>query len=360
MRREPASATASWLPIAVTAAAILVSPAAAALEMPPVLSDGVVFQRGKPIRLWGMAKPGERVTVSWGRLNGAAGADAGGRWRVDLPAAQQVSGDTIEVSGSAGAKLQIRNALLGQVWLCGGQSNMAMQLMRTDEARTAGENLPAPARLRLFRAPTPDIRRANEGVWVDDSAAAASRFSAVCYLTGRMLATQARDTVALIDTSVGATGIEAWVPDSGQAGVVSGQGRRGGGVHSMTGPGTAFNAVVKPLTPFNARGLLWYQGEGDARNPGRYAEAFTTTMSHWRKAFEQPDLPIVYMQLPTFPDSPQGRGWDEVRRQQARAERMLPGLMMAPSDGIVASEIHPTNKAEVARRLFQRASAAKP
>ena len=335
---------------------------AAALGLPPVLSDGVVFQRGKPIRLWGTANPGESVTVTWGALKKSATANAGGQWRVELPAAEQAPADTILVSGSGGEQLRIRNPLIGQVWLCGGQSNMAMQLRRTDQAGMAGQALAAPARLRLFRAPTPDVQKSNEGAWVDDSPAAASDFSAVCYLTGRMLATQGREVVGLVDTSVGATGIEAWAPESARSSIAAmGTGRAAPQRHAMAGSGAAFDAVVKPIAPLNVRGLLWYQGEGDyRRNPTRYAELFTTTMSHWRKSFEQPDLPIVYMQLPVFETVNRRAEWEEVRGQQAKAERMLPNLMMAPSDGIVATEIHPRDKAEVARRLFLRATGPKP
>ncbi|MCC2673602.1 MAG: sialate O-acetylesterase [Ramlibacter sp.] len=333
---------------------------ALALGLPPVLSDGVVFQRGKPIRLWGTAKPGEKVTAAWGNLTGSAAAGDNGQWRIDLPAAQQDPGGSIVVTGSAGEQLRIASPLLGQVWLCGGQSNMGMQLKRTEQASMAGQPLAAPARVRLFRAPTPDIRRLNEGLWVDDSREAASGFSAVCYLTGRMLAEHAKDVVGLIDTSVGATGIEAWVPEAGK-GIVTPEGRqRRSNRHSMAAPGAAFEAVVRPIAPFNAKGLLWYQGEGDyRRNPGRYAELFAATMAHWRKSFEQPDLPIVYMQLPQY-DAVRSSGWEEVRNQQAKAERMLPGLRMAASSGIVATEIHPTDKIEVARRLFARATAATP
>jgi sialate O-acetylesterase len=339
---------------------MMASVPALALALPPVLSDGVVFQRGKPVRLWGTAKPGEKVTAAWGNLTGSAAAADNGQWRIDLPAAQKDPGDTILVTGSGGEQLRIRNPLLGQVWLCGGQSNMAMQLKRTDQANIAGQPLAAPARVRLFRAPTPDVQRLNEGAWVDDSAAAASGFSAVCYLTGRMLATHAKDVVGLIDTSVGATGIEAWVPATGKD-IVTPEGRqRTSNRHSMAGAGAAFEMVVKPVAPFNAKGLLWYQGEGDyRRNPGRYAELFVATMSHWRKNFDQPELPIVYMQLPQF-EAAKSKGWEEIRNQQAKAERMLPGVRMAASNGIVATEIHPTDKMEVARRLFARATAATP
>ena len=208
---------------------------ATALGLPPVLSDGAVFQRGKPVRLWGTAKPGEKITVAWSGVTSSTSATTAGTWRVDLPAPQQAAGDVV-VTAAGGEQLRIRDAVLGQVWLCGGQSNMAMQLRRTDQAGMAGQALAAPARLRMFRAPTPDVNRFGEGVWVDDSRDAALGFSAVCYLTGRLLATHVKDVVGLVDTSVGATGIEAWVPETGQA-IVTPQGRqRRSNRHSMAAP----------------------------------------------------------------------------------------------------------------------------
>lgn len=338
---------------------VLSTPQAVALGLAPVLSDGVVFQRGKPIRMWGTAVPDEKVTVAWGQMIRSVMATADGRWRVELPAAEQAPGDSILVSGSSGKQLRIRDAALGQVWLCGGQSNMAMPLQRTDQAALAGQPLPAPARVRLFRAPTPDIQRANEGVWVDDEPRTASGFSAVCYLTGKMLANHSRELIGLIDVSVGATNVEAWMPESGRSALsaIPGSGRGPIGRHSMAGRGLAFDAVVKPIAPFSAAGLLWYQGEGDyRRNPTRYADVFVATMSHWRRSFERPDLPIVYMQLPRYDTVDRRAEWEEIRNQQAKAERILPGLLMAPSDGISVTEIHPKDKMEAARRLFLRAT----
>lgn len=342
------------------AALMLPSAPAAALGLPPVLSDGVVFQQGRPIRFWGTAKPGEKVTVEWGKLTQTTSTSPNGNWRLEFPAAEKAFGESILVRGSGGEQLRIREPSIGQVWLCGGQSNMAMQLKRTDQASMAGQALPAPARVRLFRAPTPDVRRPNEGVWVDDAAATASGFSAVCYLTGRMLATHSRGLVGLIDTSVGATSVEAWMPESAR-GAVNGLSRGPTAAHSMASLGSAFDAVVKPIAPFSVKGLLWYQGEGDyRRNPTRYADLFVATMREWRKSFGRSDLPIVYMQLPVFETVNGKSGWEEVRNQQAKAERMLPGLLMAPSQGIRATEIHPTDKMEVARRLFLRATGSTP
>ena len=349
--------------LAAVVALFMAAGPASALSLPAVLSDGAVFQRGKPIRLWGTAKPGEKVTVTWGALTQSVTTSADGQWRVNLPATEQLPGDTIQVNAASGEQRRIRNPLLGQVWICGGQSNMALQLRRTDQAGMAGQALAAPARLRLFRAPTPELRRANQGAWLDDSPATASEFSAVCYLTGRMLAEKAREPVGLIDTAVGATGIEAWVPESAKSSVAAVVTAMGPAPqrHSLAPFGSAFAAVVKPIAPFSARGLLWYQGEADyRRNPGSYADLFVNTMSHWRKNFEQPELQVVYMQLPLFNPPDRGADWEEIRRQQAKAEGMLPGLAMAPSAGIIATEIHPKDKAEVARRMFQRATGSNP
>ena len=334
--------------------------ALAALALPALLSDGVVFQRGKPIRLWGTAAPGEKVGAMWGALSGTTTADSGGAWRIDLPPVHTSPGDSIVVRGQSNEQVRILNPVLGQVWICGGQSNMALPLRRTKEANASTDPLPAPAGVRLYRVPMPDGRRAGQGRWIADSPAAASAFSAVCYLTGRMLAAHAKDTVGLIDTSVGATDINAWIPRPATAVVNQGGSRPAPRRHSMSEVGSAFEAMVRPIAPFSARGLLWYQGEGDARNPDRYADVFVSAMRQWRESLEQADLPIIYMQLPVFEASPFRAGWNEIRNQQARAERMLPGLLMAPSDGIVATEIHPTGKADVARRLFLRATGSRP
>lgn len=341
--------------VAALALGVLATGAARALDLPAILSDGVVFQKGKPVRLWGSAQPGEQVTATWGKESRQAVTGPNGQWRMEFAPMDQSPGD-IQVTGSGGGKASIRGPAMGQVWICGGQSNMMISLSQTDGAPMAGKPLPAPAALRLYRVPAPNRERRVEGRWASDAPEVASEFSSVCYLTGRLLAEHSRGVVGLVDTSAGGTSAEAWTPGQGDRPPQHAQGRRSR--NPLQAEGAAFESLAKPVAPLSAAGLLWYQGEANRRAPEGYAQSFAAAMDGWRRAFEQPDLPVFYMQLPPFPNArPQG-GWEAVRSEQARAEKLLPRMYMVPSDGLVATELHPREKTEVARRFFARITGA--
>lgn len=321
---------------------------ASALTLPAILSDGMVIQRGQPVRLWGTATPGEHIAAELGGHSASTTVPPNGRWRLDLPAFEALSGDLL-IRASSGETERIRSPLLGQVLLCGGQSNMAMPLKRTDGAALALQRLNKGAMLRLYRGISGRPVQRTEH-WQDNGPRTASNFSAVCYMVGLRLAADMREPIGLIDVSLGNTPIEAWMPKAGfdthgQRSFIEQPER-----HQQH---LAFETIVRPITPYSVKGLLWYQGENNWRNASAYGDLLVTTMHAWRQAFEQPALPITYMQLPTFTNAPSSASWQRLRTEQARVEHQIGTAAMAGSDGIMEEQLHSSGKSEIASRLYR-------
>lgn len=325
---------------------------AMALTLPPILSDGMVIQRGQPVHLWGTTAPGLNVTAELGGRSATAAAGPDGRWRLELPPYEKLAGDLI-VRDSRGDQVLVRSVLLGQVWLCGGQSNMAFPLRRSDGRRAAfmpmrGDSRPP---LRLFRA-SGGNHGEPENTWLSGQGQSAAGFSAVCYLTGKAIAQELQEPVGLIDTSVGATQLEAWQPMNGRP---LGSSEVPFDPLHRNQPSYAFEAVVRPLTPFALKGLIWYQGEADShKDPETYANRLAQVMQAWRLAFEQPDLPVVLTQLPGNTNAMSPSGWKTIQQQQKSVPQQLPHSFIAINEDLNYDKLHPNEKMEISRRIFQK------
>lgn len=323
-----------------------------ALTLPPVLSDGVVFQRGHPIRLWGWSTPGSTVTAELSGSSAMATTDDTGQWRIQLSARQMLSGHLL-VRSSDGQSLTVRDPLLGQVWLCGGQSNMAMPLRRSDgrnQVHPITGNNTSPV-IRLFRAAGGKFELP-EGRWLPATVRHARAFSAICYLTGRAIGEALNEPVGLIDMSVGATRVAAWDPGASAGRTLSDQ------PFTRTlknRPGYSFDTVVAPQAPFSAKGLIWYQGEGDAhREPDHYARDLVAALTAWRNQWEAPELPIALIQLPGYSLAPSPSGWKAIQRAQKTAVKQLTNAELVPAQDLTFSQLHPTEKAEISRRTARQ------
>lgn len=337
---------------ALLAALCLISRAAAAgVELAPVFSDNAVLQRGVPLPVWGRAEPNAKVEVTLGDDTHSTTADADGRWRVSLKARDASKEPLVLRAAAGGAEAVARNVLVGDVWLCAGQSNMQMGLREADggpaEVRVAA-NRP---RLRLLTVPkgAADKPRASfDAKWKECSPESAAGFSAVGYFFGAELqATPALADVplGLIDCSFGGTAAEAWTSAEALEGF-----RAEDLLPSMFGikPAHLYNGMVAPLTSFPIRGVLWYQGESNAARPALYARLLSAMIADWRKRWDQPDLPFLIVQLPPFTDP--RFAW--VREAQAETSRTEPKVGLAVTiDTTDGFDPHPKQKRPVGVRL---------
>lgn len=314
-----------------------------ALELPHILSDGAVFQRGKPIRLWGSSQPGATVTALVNQKATLVVADDKGEWFLEVDPPKELRDDII-IRSSTGIEKRIKKPLLGQVWLCGGQSNMAMPLVNTDGYPTfAQSNAENELIVRLYRAPGGKFGLPEEQ-WLTNDTENIRNFSAICYMTGHAVAKERNEVVGLIDLSVGGTRLEAWMPSKAPRQQTFSRSER-------NQKGFSFDTVVAPQKPYSARGLIWYQGEWDTNHqPERYSKLLVQTMKDWRNAWNDSTLQITVIQLPQFSGAKSQKNWRTLQEQQEIAAKTLQGASIVRTSDLIFNKIHPLAKREISRR----------
>jgi sialate O-acetylesterase len=345
------------------------------VALPKILGDNMVLQRGCAVPVWGTAAPGEAVNVAFAGQHAHTIADASGRWQVQL-APLDASAEPRELTITANNTLHLKNVLVGEVWLCGGQSNMEYAVDRTtagappatkSDAALAAEIKSAQYPLiRLFRvqkklAP-PDV--VSDG-WTDCGGDNLAIFSAIGFFFARDLQQALGVPVGVIQSAWGGSRIEPWTPPAAYAAsaVFKAQAAAKTPMQIDDYPaGKYVDGMIRPLAPYALRGVLWYQGESNiiATNDGvRYADKFQVLVDGWRALWKNPALPFYSVQLAPF-------YYTKRKDPLAHSAEELPKLWEAqylalriPHTGLVATldldanfgNIHPNGKRVVGRRL---------
>ncbi len=364
------------------------------LKLPRVFGSNMVLQANSAIPIWGSANPGEKVSVSLGSEKRVANADESGEWHLRLSARKANATPAHMSVTSGGETIQFENVLIGEVWVCAGQSNMEWELSQSANAKN-----------ELFAADRPSLRLLNlvggargssgsyqaehlsrlksetfcEGEWNVASDETAGSFSAVAWYFGNYLQEQLQVPIGLICPAVGGTPTEAWIPqetlqsDPNTRGLVAGnwldnprlgefcrtRGEQNllsaiqagesipkdefGPNHSFK-PGFMWDAGIEPLIPFAIQGVIWYQGESNAETPARVREhgrLFPLLVTTWREEWGRGDFPFLYVQLPALNRAE----WPWFRDGQRRSLDELDNVGMAITiDTGHPSNVHPTLK----------------
>ena len=325
--------------------------ALATLELPAIFSDHMVLQRDQAIPVWGTATPGEVVTV---RLEGSPArqdrADIHGHWRVDLPA--ESASTNPRVLCIEGRSVQtFEDVLVGEVWICSGQSNMEWSILQSKDAQLEIEASEDPwlRHIKVNRATATEGQFTFKGAWELSSPKVAGNWTAVGTHFGRKLRRELGVPVGLINTTWGGTRIEPWCDPSALAQKPAFaelvESRRA----DPQAPGALFDAMVHPLIPYGMRGAVWYQGESNSGEPERYRELLPLMIRSWREAWGQGDFPFGVVQLAPFESN--GR-WAELREAQDFGARAAgnAGLVVLLDVGN-PTDIHPADKQTVGQRL---------
>ena len=330
------------------------TPALAAVKLGSPFVAHAVLQRDKPIPVWGTADAGADVTVTLGDRHATAKADADGKWSVSLDA-MPVTTKPVTLTAAAGSDTAAADDLLvGDVFLCSGQSNMQFSLKELADAEAI-----APAPLPLLRLGKVALNGGKEPKdhcdvkWTADAAKSAADFPAVAYCFARQLyATDPKLTgvpVGLLSDCMGATVIESWMPKPTLAefDAKSLQSSMFG-----IGPTQLYNGMIAPLRNLPMAGVIWYQGEGNAGEPARYQKYIPLWVKAWRDQFQQPKLPFMIVQLPDYAPDWGGVYWPWIREAQAKGAAAVPDVYYCVSintnDGW---DLHPQGKREIGRRL---------
>jgi len=343
----------------------LISHVHADVKLASIFSDSMVLQRDLPVPVWGKAAAGEKVSVTFGDQTKQAEADKDGRWQVKLdPLKANAEGQTLTVTGNN--EIVLKDVLVGEVWICSGQSNMEWglggALNGPEEVAAADHPL-----IRLFDVPghtvSPVAKDECPGSWKVCKPDSAGGFSAVGYFFGRRLQDELKVPIGLVGSNWGGTRIEPWVSPAGFDSVpelkaIAEQ------VHAYTAetqvqggsPSAIYNAMIHPLAPYAMRGAIWYQGESNGGEGEEYYHKTQALVNGWRELFN-PDLAFYWVQLADFQnptDNPEGGdGWARIREAQRKALGIKHTGMAVIIDIGQANDIHPRNKQDVGARLAQ-------
>jgi sialate O-acetylesterase len=272
------------------------------VRLPKIFTDHMVLQQERPIAVWGHAEPGCTVTVTLHGANTTAKADQRGQWRVDLPA-MKADGEARTLAVTTGSeKIELNDVLLGEVWICGGQSNMGRPVTG-EQIRSA--DYPK-IRLLNISGNTPREEGIDDAFgWAicfpdviaragDGSQEKGRRgFTQVGYVFGRRIHEELGVPVGLIQMNCGGSTAKDWTPTPGVAESLNYDEPTQGLTHK---PGVLYEVRMRGLVPYTARGVVWYQGEDDGRNR-QYAEDLSAMIAAWRRLFGREDLPFYFAQI---------------------------------------------------------------
>ncbi|MBA2115071.1 sialate O-acetylesterase [Bremerella alba] len=356
-------------------------PSLAELHVANIFQDHMIVQRDVPVKIWGRAGGGEKLTVRFAGQTIETTADADGAWSATLkPLAASHQGQPLHIDGQTESKV-IRDVLAGELWHACGQSNMAMnvgqmtQELSVVEADIAAANFPSLRFCRIHAGPMtgPLEDLSSPPSWTVCTPKTVAGFSGVAFYFARKLQQELDVPVGIIDTSRGGTPIEPYIPraaftshptlekerELADRQDLEALRRLSGGVYARDAnwlPGRLFNSRLAPIMRLPVRGAIWYQGEsnsGTQEDPHDYAHKMRALVNGWRKAMSHEDLPFYFVQLP---GSGAGAGWPYLREQQ-RLATDVPHTGMVVTLDIAGGGIHPANKIDVGQRLARWALA---
>ena len=395
----------SPLPLLLAALTLAAPAVHAELRLPAIISDGMVLQQQQANPIWGWDTPGAAVTVTFAGQTQRATAGADGRWTVRLaPLAASAENRALTITGSS--QRTLKDVLVGEVWMCSGQSNMQWSLSQSyhGDLEALATDLPQVRLISVPQVGTQELQPDFKGKWEAATPTTTPSFSAVGLLFGRYLHQVLKVPVGLIDNAWGGSAAEAWVRRSTiesdprfasllestrkrEAELLSPQGRAAfeasvqkhredtakakaakkaaprapqDWLAGNARPGNIFAGVVHPTLGYGMKGVIWYQGESNAGRAHEYATLFPFMIEQWRKEWGQGDFPFYWVQLADYREEkprPGESDWAELREAQTKAQRLPNTGQAVIIDVGEGRDIHPRNKQEVAARLARLALA---
>lgn len=372
----------------------------AEVRLPDVLGDSMVLQQKQAVPIWGWANAGETVTVKFGKQTKTAIADANGKWRVDLQnlkASYTPQTLTIEAAN----KIELKNILIGEVWLVAGQSNMQRLLRETANGVEVQSKANA-LNIRLFNV-SRDVafkkKTGKLGEWQATTPESTKEFSAAGYYFGLEMEKALKVPIGLINSSYGGSQAEAWTPvaylnanpelkptvdrtaiwaqERPRVKVEYDQAiakwreesdkQKSVGAKPSPSPGvpdalrdyrvasSIYDGMIEPLMPFAVKGSIWYQGESNEARAEQYNILLPTMIQAWRERWGAGNFPFGIVQLPNYrrpQDQPVDEAWSFIREAQRRTalNTVNTGLIVTIDIG-EANDIHPQNKLDVGKRM---------
>lgn len=336
------------------------------IKLPAIINDNMVLQQQSEVPLWGTAGADKLVcvTTSWNNKTYSVHSDASGQWKVKISTPS--AGGPYEITFNDGKALTLINILIGEVWLCSGQSNMEMPVtgfgnspvLHANDILAKSEN---PA-LRLFhvqRAVSNTPLNDCSGTWNESTPGSAASFSAVGFQFAQMLQHILKIPVGIIEADWGGTPIESWMSKNSLQpfGDTKTPETNDGIAADRLRPTCLFNGMIAPLAGFGIKGFLWYQGEANVSHAGshpyNYDQMMKAMVTEWRRLWGRDTLPFYYVQIAPWIYRQNRDSVPYLREAQMRAEKEIPHAGMVVSiDAGNEFTVHPPDKTIISKRLL--------
>ncbi|XZE18406.1 sialate O-acetylesterase [Pirellulaceae bacterium SH449] len=376
----------TWMLAIVAASSTTSNICFAEIKLPNIFTDHMVLQQGQENKIWGKGKAGEKVTITVEDKKVETVTDEQGNWSAKLPVLAVGGPYVLKIAGEN--TIEIQDVLVGEVWICSGQSNMQWGVRSSNDAD-----------LERLTAKYPQIRMINfpqvgtqEPIWSHDdrkwkvaSPETINDFSAVGYFFARQIHQSTDVPIGMINNAWGGSSCEAWIDRSVIASefpqlnerwvalenslaelkkketLTDDEKRALGNLTGNSRPSNIYNGVLVSHLGYGIRGAIWYQGESNAGRAYQYRKLFPAMIKNWRDAWGQGDFPFYWVQLADFraeETEPTDSDWAELREAQTMAMDAVPNSGQAVIIDIgEGKDIHPMNKVDVGRRLARWALA---
>ncbi len=335
---------------------ILSVPGFGQIKLPAVIGDNMVLQQKSEVAIWGWGDPGSEVRVSgsWSKDTVKGKISNQSVWNVKLKTPAAGGPFTVSIKGRD--EVVLRNVMIGEVWICSGQSNMEWsadsKIVNTEE-EVKNANYP---NLRLFHVKKLGSESAQDNCFADWEVCTPETmhsFSAIGYFFGRDLLQNLNVPIGIIEAAWGGTPAEVWVRED----LVRSDPLIESCAEKLkpydfwpSKPGVVYNGMISPILPYRIAGAIWYQGESNADTPESYRKLFKTLIENWRHDFEN-EFPFYYVQIAPYTYGKDTRA-PLIREMQMQTMDVPKTGMVVVSDRVDnVKDIHPKNKQDVGKRL---------
>lgn len=355
----------------ITALLLILCSGSLSAEVKPasIFTDHMVLQQQADVAIWGWAKNSGQVTLipSWSKKKYTVKADVNGKWRLKI--ATPTAGGPYEMTISDGTAITLKDILIGEVWFCGGQSNMEMPMKGFKSQPVLGSNeailKSTNAQIRLYTVPRSSITEKQDNSkpsdWKTANPESVANFSATAYYFGKLLSEMLQVPVGLINDSYGGSTIEAWMSPELLKSFpeIKVPSKTDSIKEPSRTPTTLYNGMLYPVMGYGIRGAIWYQGESNQTRPDRYEDLFPAMVKEWRTVWGMAEFPFYYAQIAPYtyvkPADIKTAGKMNsafIRDAQRKSLAKIPNSGMAVLMDIGEERsIHPANKEKGGLRL---------
>lgn len=326
------------------------------VSLPNIFSDNMVLQRNSEIKIWGWGNPKEeiKITPSWNNQEYKVTTDSYANWQITIPTPKE--GGPFSISFKGYNEVILKNILVGEVWLCSGQSNMEMSAawgIENGDEEVKNANFP---NIRFFTVPKLTATSPQNnllGNWTECTPETMKNFSAVAYFFAKRLQDDLKNVpIGLISSNWGGTSAEVWMPETvfkNEPSLLKATADYKPNEYCPVEPTRTFNAMINPLVGFKIAGTIWYQGESNVGST-IYDKTFSTLISSWRTLWKE-EFPFYFVQIAPYQYGENHFGGAEVRDFQRRTLQLPNTAMVVTSDISPIDDIHPKDKKSVGVRL---------